>query len=63
MRAMCGVQLKDMRTFTDVVLMLGFNGTMDLLVVTNSVRWYGHVWREGVLRRALEVEVKERKGG
>ena len=31
--------------------------------MTNSVRWYGHVWREGVLRRALEVEVKERKGG
>ena len=35
---MCGVQLKDMRTSMDVVLMLGFNGTMDLLVVTNSVR-------------------------
>ena len=63
MRAMCGVQLKDMRTSTDVVLMLGFNGMMDLLVVTNSVCWYSHVWREGVLRRALEVEVKGRKGG
>ena len=61
MRAMCGVQLKDRRTSLDVVLMLGFNGTMDLFVVTSSVRWYGHVRSEGVLRRTLEVEVKERK--
>ena len=63
MRAMCGVQLNDRRTSSDVVLMVGLNGTMDLLVMTSSVHWYGHVWSEGVLRKALEVEVKGRKGG
>ena len=39
MRAMCGVQLKDRKTY-DVWLMLGLNETIDKLAMTNSVRWY-----------------------
>ena len=64
---MCGVQLKDRKTCTDLILMLGLNETMDQLAMANSVRWYGHVLsREDgrVLRRAfyLYVEGQRKKG-
>ena len=40
-RAMCGVLLKDRKRTKD--LMLGLNETIDLLVIENSVHWYGDV--------------------
>ena len=36
-RAICGVQLKDIKISKD--LMLHLNETMDLLAMANSVRW------------------------
>ena len=65
-RAMCGVQLKDRKRSTDLMLMLDLKETVDQLAISNSVRWYGHVFgREDgyVLRRALdfETEVQRKK--
>ena len=37
-RAMCGVQFKDRKRFTDLMFMLGLNETIDQLAVANSVR-------------------------
>ena len=51
-RAMCGLPLKDKKIFND--LMLGLNETMDQLVMTNIVPWYGDVLRREdshILRR------------
>ena len=36
-RAMCGVQLKDRKRSTDLMLMLGLNKTIDQLAIANSV--------------------------
>ena len=55
-RAMCGVQLKDIKRFKYLMFMLGLNETIDLLAMANSVRRYDHVMRTEdahVLRRAL----------
>ena len=41
-RTMCGVQLKDRKRSTDLMLMLGLKETMDQLSLANSVRCYGH---------------------
>ena len=41
-RAMCGVQLKDRKISTDLILMLGLKEIIDQLAMANSVRWYGH---------------------
>ena len=60
-RAMCGVQLKDRKRYTDLIFMLGLKETLDQLAVANSVRWYGHVLRREdghVLRRALYFEAE-----
>ena len=60
-RAMCGVQLKDIKRSTDLMFMLGFNETMDQLIMANSVHWYGHVLRREdghVLRMALYFKVE-----
>ena len=46
-RAMCGVQLKDRKRSTDLMLLFGLKEAIDQLAMANSVRWYGHVlWRE-----------------
>ena len=55
------------KTSTDLMIMRGFNETIDLLGMANSVRWHGHVLRREdghVLRRALDlqVEVQRKKG-
>ena len=68
MRAMCGVQLKDRKRYTDLMFMLGLNETTDQLSTTNSVRQYGHVLRREdshIVRRALilRLKVKGRRGG
>ena len=42
---MCGVQLKDKKRSTDLMLMLSLMETIDQLAMGNSVRWYGHVLR------------------
>ena len=49
MRAMCGVQLKDRKRSTDLMLMLGLSETIDQLTMANSVHWYGHVLRRGMV--------------
>ena len=66
-RAMRGVQRKDIERSTDLMFMLGLEETIDQLAMANSVRWYGHVLRRmngHILRRALYFEVKgqRRKG-
>ena len=43
MRAMCGVQLKDIEGAKDLMLMLGLSETMYQLTMANSVHWYGRV--------------------
>ena len=46
-RAMCGVQLKDRKRPTDLMLIMGLKETIDQLAMTNNVRWDSHVlWRE-----------------
>ena len=66
-RAMRGVQLKDIKRSKDLILMLGLNETVDQLAIAKSVRWYGHVLRREdghVLRRAFDFEVEgQRKKG
>ena len=42
-RAMCGVQLKDRKSSTDLMFMQGLMETIDQLAMANSVHWYGHV--------------------
>ena len=63
----CVVQLKDRKRATDLMSVLDTNETMDLLVMGNSVRCYGHVLRREdgrVLSRALDFEVeRQRKKG
>ena len=46
-RAMCGVQLKERKTCTDLMPMLGLNETINRLAMAKSVCWYGHVLRRG----------------
>ena len=58
-RAMCGVQLKDKKRYTDLMLILILSETIDQLAMANSVHWYGHV-----LRRALDFAIEgQRKKG
>ena len=59
--AMCGVQLKDGKRSTNLMMMLGLNEATDQLPIANSVHWYGHVLRREdgvVLRRVLDFEVE-----
>ena len=44
-RAVCGVQLKDKKRSTDLMLMLGCGEAMDQLAMASCVRWYCHVLR------------------
>ena len=41
--AICGVQLKDRNSSTDLMCMLSLNETIDQLAMTYSVLWYGCV--------------------
>ena len=56
MRAICRVQLKDVKTAVDLMLMLGLNEGVDQLSMADSVRWYGHV-----LRMTLDLEVRDHR--
>ena len=65
-RAICGVQLKDRKRYTDLMLMLGLNETIDQISMANSVCWCGHVLcrDDGHVLRALDLEVEgQRKKG
>ena len=53
MRAICGVQVKDLEISMVLMFMLGLNETIDQLAISNSVCWYGHV-----LRRSLDFKVE-----
>ena len=57
-RAMCGVQLKDRKISTDLVVMLDLKETIDQLAMANSVRWDGHVLRreDGHVLMAINIE-------
>ena len=60
-RALCGVQIKDRKRPTDLMLMLGLSEAMDHLEMANSVRRGGHVLRredDHALRRALDLEAE-----
>ena len=60
-RAMCRVQLKDIKKSADFMFMLGLSETIDQLVMANSVRWCGHVLRREdghVLIPTLNCEVE-----
>ena len=69
-RCTCGVKLMDRNSTRNLMQMLDFNETMNLLPEANSVRWYEYVLRKGknnVLRRALDFRqgkgVDQRKSG
>ena len=47
--AMCRVRLIYREKSADLMFMLGLNETIDHLAMANSVRWYGHVLRRGVI--------------
>ena len=55
---MCGVQLKDIKRSTD--LMMALNEIIDQLAMANSVQWYDHVLRreDGRISRSLDFEVE-----
>ena len=60
-RAMYGVQLKDRKRSTDLMLKLGLNEAKDQMAMEDSVRWYGDVLRREdghILRRALDFVVE-----
>ena len=60
-RPICAVQLKDRKRAMYLMLMLGLNETIDLLAMTNSIHWCGHVLRREdchVLRMALDIYVE-----
>ena len=60
------VRAQDIKRCTDLMFTLGLSENRDQLAIPNSVRWHGYVLRredEHVLRRALDFEVKARKGG
>ena len=45
-RAMCEVQLKDMKRSTDVMFMPHLSEATDQLSMANCIHWHGHVlWR------------------
>ena len=61
LRTICGVQLKNIRSSTDMMSMLGLEETMDHLAMANRVRWYGHVLRREdghVFRRSLDFAIE-----
>ena len=67
-RNMCGVKLVDMKSTKYLIQMLDLNETLDQLVKTNSVRWYGHVLNKDemkFLRWAFDIRVKwtRKRGG
>ena len=60
-RAMCGVQLKDRKRSSNLMLMLCLKETIYQLAMSCNVRWYGHVLRREdghIFRRALDFEVE-----
>ena len=64
-RAMCGVQLKDRKRATDLILLLSLNETVDQFDMVNSVHWYGDVLRREdghVIRMVLDFEGQKKKG-
>jgi hypothetical protein len=59
-RMMCGVKLRDRKSSSELMSMVGLSEDMVTLVRKSRLRWYGHVMRrdEGVgIRRVLEFEV------
>ena len=63
----CGVQLKDRRISTDMMLMLGLKETIYQFAMANNIHSRGHVWRRedgNILRMTLDFEVEgQRKKG
>ena len=57
-RAMCGVQLNDIKRSMDLMFMLGIKKTIDHLAMANSVHWNGHVLR----REDGQAEGHRKKG-
>ena len=64
-RAMCGVQPKDIKRSTDLMSMLILNETIDQLVIANSVHWHGHVKmrEDGHVLRRKDSHVLRREDG
>ena len=64
-RAMCGVKLIEKRSGRELMNLVGLDKILDRLTKANTMRWHGHVLRrdnDGVLRRALDFEVVQRRG-
>ena len=60
-RAMCGIEIKDIKRAVDFNHMLASNETIDLLAMGNIVCWYSHVLsREDchVLMRAFDFRLR-----
>jgi hypothetical protein len=57
---MCGVKLRDRKSSSELMSMVGLSEDIVTLVRQSRLRWYGHVMRrdEGIgIRRVLEFEV------
>ena len=58
MRVMCGLQLKDRERDNELMLILGVHETLNQLVMSISVCWYGHVlsmYGGHILRRGIRL--------
>ena len=61
LRAMCGIQPKDIKRSINLMLMLGLNEIIDQMVMANSVCWHGNVLRREdghILSRAFDLEIE-----
>ena len=56
---MCGEQLKDRKTFNNLLLMLGSNEVINQLTILNSVQLHDHVMRISI---ECDVERRMKKG-
>ena len=58
-RIVCRVQLRYMKRAMDLMLILGFDVTINHLARANIVHWYGHVLKmeDGHVLRSFDLEV------
>ena len=64
-RMMCGVRLRDKKSSSGLLTLLGLGEDILTVVKKSRLRWYGHVMRRDEtvgIRRVLEVEVSGAMG-
>ena len=61
-RSICGVHLKDMKTFSDLMLMLCLSEVIYQMAMAYTVHWYDQVLRMKKGHQSLRLKVKGRIG-